>query len=141
MGRPLTTTLPDSSSVNYLYDSTRLQTVHRMDARGNIAYTHTYSEYAPGGLLLNEKYAGNVGEGNYTYDVLGRVESYECDHLHESIEGYDKGGNILARTLDKTFFMRSCLVNCARQDSNLKPLASEANALSIELRAHERYHL
>ena len=108
MGRPLTTTLPDSSSVNYLYDSTRLQTVHRMNARGNIAYTHTYSEYAPGGLLLNEKYAGNVGEGNYTYDVLGRVESYECDHLHESIEGYDKGGNILARTLDDPVDTTSC---------------------------------
>lgn len=99
MGRPIAIKLPDQTSVEYHYDATRLEKVKRLDSLGNTAYTHHYQKYAQGGLLMHEVYAGKVGEGGYNYDVMGRLLTYESQHLQETIGTYDKAGNMLGRIL------------------------------------------
>ena len=100
MGRPLLMTLPDSSSVGYTYQASRMKHVQRYDKNDIATYLHTYESYDLGGQLLAEKCAGNAGGSCYAYDALKRLKSHKSTKWKETIHSYDKVGNLLSKTTE-----------------------------------------
>lgn len=99
MNRPVSITLFDRSGIQYTYRADKMKEIQRCDQNGIPIFTHTYEMYDLQGLLRAEKYAGNAGYSQYTYDILGRLISYQSPYWNESIHAYDKVGNLLSRNV------------------------------------------
>lgn len=107
-GRPLSVMLPDSSGVKYEYQASHLHKVNRIDKKGKVAHQHIYQKYGAGGVLLAERYVGNVGDGIYTYDLMGRLKTFKAKLLQEEVRDYDEVGNMLARSLKDPVSTANC---------------------------------
>lgn len=100
MGRPLSMTLPDASSVRYNYQAKNLKDVQRYDKNGTPTFQHTYENYDLGGRLLEEKHAGAAGTSSYAYDILRRLKSHSSDSWNEVNLCYDKTGNLISKATE-----------------------------------------
>jgi RHS repeat-associated protein len=121
MDRPLKITIPDNSSIEYLYGAMNLKQVSRHDSSGNLLYAHSYTGYDHSGNLLNAQLIKEAGCINYQYDTLGRPTYITAPHWQSSISQYDKVGNIIEREVtDKAGHS-----HCAYRYDNLYQLQHE----------------
>ncbi len=95
IGRPLHVTLPDSSSIKYMYHANQLSDISRKDQEGNELYCHHYFNYDLAGRLGASQLPGAGGILSYTYDKLGRIKNISHEKWKEEIVTYDPSGHIL----------------------------------------------
>jgi len=94
LGRQTLMTLPDGSSVAYLYDAADLREVRRLDRSGRQRYRHRFERYDLGGQLLQER----LGCGHRyaaSWDGAGRLSSYMGPH-YEATLSYDGVSNLVS---------------------------------------------
>ncbi len=90
-GRVSQLTLPDHSVVEYTYDASHLRTVSRK------GYTHHYLAYDRAGNLLQEELVSG-DRVHYVYDQLERLRRIEGPFFTQTVDAFDKAGNIVAIT-------------------------------------------
>lgn len=99
LGRATEITLPNATKMRYGYESTLLKEISRIDASGEISYTHRYQTYDQTGNPLSIALIGKAGELTHEYDILGRIKTTTAAHWKECITDYDAVGNILESRL------------------------------------------
>jgi RHS repeat-associated protein len=102
MGRTKAITLPDSSSIQYRYESTFLREVTRVSCNGTTQYTHKYVDYDRLGNLTRESCIGDTGERLSGWASGKKKRSVITDFYREHIEKdkVDPLGNILGTYVD-----------------------------------------
>lgn len=95
--RPLTITLPDGSSICYVYDPLFLRAVQRYSATKELLYTHEYPLYDTSGHLLQETLIHNLGNISHTPDLTGRTRAQHSPYSWEE-NTYDPLGNLESKT-------------------------------------------
>lgn len=127
LDRPLTMTLPDQSTIQYVYNAHNLTAVNRI-RDGQLLYSHQYTGYDQAGNLLQVQLPGQAGTISYQYDILQRLISTQAPNWQETVpaDGYDAVSNLLQRqvidaqgTLDYVYTY-----------DNLYQLTSETGSLS-----------
>jgi RHS repeat-associated protein len=84
-------TLPDLSTITYMYDPYHLREIKRTSQSKN--YSITNLEYdLRGHLLKSQSPAGLI---TYTYDLLGRATSIHSAHFASFLTAFDAAGNVL----------------------------------------------
>ena len=61
LGHPTLVILPDGSKTAYTYDSCRIKEVQRLDAFGNLQYSHCYDAFDLAGFVKQATLIGNAG--------------------------------------------------------------------------------
>ncbi len=84
-GRCVAYTLPDLSSVAYLYKGGHLTEVSRLSSRGDLLYSHRYCDFDPNGHVMQEDLIHNIGTLNTTHDLLERPSDQHSPWLHQTI--------------------------------------------------------
>lgn len=108
LSRPMTTTLPDQTVISYSYQANQLKKV----TYGH--FTHEYLSYDQADNLLSAKLIGNAGIVNYSYDLLNRQKEILHPKWSETIDQFDRMGNLLQKTIDDkagTLTSRFCYDN------------------------------
>jgi RHS repeat-associated protein len=100
-GRCTTYTLPDLSSINYLYKDGHLKEVSRLSSTGDLLYSHRYLDFDPNGHVTQEDLIHNVGPLHTTHDLLERP-SYQHSHWLNQTISYGSSG-LVARTHNSLF--------------------------------------
>ncbi|MCH9628216.1 MAG: hypothetical protein S4CHLAM2_18720 [Chlamydiales bacterium] len=97
-GRLKSITLPDQSSINYVYDAIFGREIIRTSSNGEELYTHTYNVYNPEGKLTNETLIGYCGDRKTHYDACSRKISVTTDYHSETVPkgGYSSLGLLLS---------------------------------------------
>ena len=98
MGRILNVTLSDGTGISYDYDGIQLKSISRVNENGGCLYQHGYDEYDLNGKVVQMTMAGDVGPVKYSYDKCGRIISIDAGSWKQTIDGYDKSGNIIAKS-------------------------------------------
>ena len=98
LGRMTKVTLSDSTAIEYEYDGSRLKHIRRLDADGNSSYSHSYDEYDLAGKVTKTTLAADSGSMHYSYDKCGRLKNIESDTWKQTVDAYDKAGNITGKT-------------------------------------------
>lgn len=95
-GRLKRITLPDQSSIDYVYDAAFAREVIRKSPSGEELYTHTYNNYDLGGNLVNETLIGYAGDREIHYDACGRKTAIVTDYHTEVVPsgGYNPLGYV-----------------------------------------------
>ncbi|MBJ7450351.1 MAG: RHS repeat-associated core domain-containing protein, partial [Parachlamydiales bacterium] len=96
LNRQIGLTLPDQSSVNYIYGALHLNAIQRLDVNQHIQYTHDYLERDLRGNVLKSQ--GLEGVQEYTYDILGRYSSITSEFFAENDYLYDDVDNLHSLT-------------------------------------------
>jgi RHS repeat-associated protein len=98
MGRTKAITLPDSSSIQYRYESSFLREITRTNGYGIAQYTHNYVDYDQLGNITREECIGNTGDRLSQWAAGKQKRSIITDFYKEFIEqdGVDLLGNVLA---------------------------------------------
>ncbi len=102
LGRVLSLTLPDQSSVHYTYHNAHLATVERFSK--DMHYAHKYLNFDKRGRILESELINNVGKASFSYDKKGRnitsVSNYYSHIISE--DGFDAVGNLKAYSFGDT---------------------------------------
>lgn len=101
LGRPLTITLPDASSLAYSYQGPYLHTIERFSSEGESLYTHAYTERDLSGHVIREELI-NGAMLDHKYDLLGRFISSRTAKWAETDIAYDPAGNLVKRKIMDT---------------------------------------
>lgn len=90
-GRRLSVTLPDQSSIRYLYEGALLSSVQRVEKQGEVVYQHGYQYDLEPGRLIQSHLIGDCGPISYTYDARGCPSTIQSEWWSETIpeEGLD----------------------------------------------------
>lgn len=96
IGRPKSITYPDNTSIRYEYDASRLKEIHR---EGPEKYVHQYKKYDLSGKVIEAQLIGDAGSVSYDYDTLGRLRETKTPQWNETIEAFDKAGNLLSKAV------------------------------------------
>lgn len=94
IGRPKTITYPDGTSIRYDYDASRLKEIHRESTEN---YVHQYKKYDLSGKVIEAQLIGDAGSVSFDYDNLGRLRETKTPQWKETIEEFDKAGNLLSK--------------------------------------------
>lgn len=99
LGRTVKITLPDQSTIDYLYDSHHLSKI----LRG--AYTYSYQKYNLGGLLEKAQMIGQAGPIEYVQDSSRRLINLMTPLWKEEIpsQGFDKVGNLIKKVVTNLY--------------------------------------
>ncbi|NGX30321.1 MAG: putative deoxyribonuclease RhsA, partial [Candidatus Anoxychlamydiales bacterium] len=84
---------PDSTSIQYIYDSLILKKIIRKDSSLNPLYEHTFLEYDLSGNLLKEELISNSGFIDYEIDSLEQITSVKTPY-HIQKTTFDEIGRI-----------------------------------------------
>jgi RHS repeat-associated protein len=84
-GRCAAYTLPDLSSIAYLYKGGHLTEVSRLSSSGNPLYSHRYFDFDPNGHVMQEGLIHNMGTLHTTRDLLERLKAQHSPWLHQMI--------------------------------------------------------
>lgn len=95
LGRKTQLKLPDSSFVQYHYDSYHLTAIKRVEPTGHILYEHAYSNYDKSHNLLSEYLIGDLGIVEYQVDLSCRRVTSSSPFIHEEVTQFDPNGNLL----------------------------------------------
>lgn len=98
LGRITNIALPDGSNIAYEYHGTRLKNVKRLSANSKELYRHSYTGYDQTGKVTEATLPNNTGKIHYTYDKGGRLKNINTTYWNQTIDGYDKSGNIIGKT-------------------------------------------
>ena len=100
LDRKIQLTLPDKSSIQYVYDPLFLREVSRTKNNKRL-YTHRYEQYDLAGNLLKSTLPLKAGVLEYTYDKLHRERTIRHPARTQEIpsNGFDKIGNLLRLTV------------------------------------------
>ncbi len=90
-GRKQEVTLPDGSSIGYVYEGGNLSEIQRKDAMGNHLYSHHYLLFNADGRPLEERLMYDQGIRCSSYDEEGRVVAVDTPFMQESIKRDDYG--------------------------------------------------
>ena len=94
-GRTSRVYFSDLSFVSYMYDSTYLRSIERYNNRGELLYTHTYTDYDSEGKLLSQKLIGDLGCVNFSFDQEGRRNKVSSSFFEQEILSYNSSGQII----------------------------------------------
>lgn len=83
-GRCAKYTLPNGSSVQYIYDSLHLRTINRVDPNGDILYSHNYQRFDENGHVHEEELIHQLGTIHTEHDLLERPEKQSSPYLMQS---------------------------------------------------------
>ncbi len=155
LARPLHVILPDSSSIEYLYDALRLREVKRYK-EGVEQYCHIYKEYdLAGNLLEEEKPTGTVAyqynlnsqlekinspffSENLTYDAVSNLTSYEINQPSQNLLAEFTYDDLYQLKTEKGIkahqYCHDSLFNCVEKDN--KP--QEINSLNQLLKTFDK---
>ena len=75
-GRIRSVTLPDKSSIEYVYGPLFGTEVRRLSTNKETLYSHFYDDYDRNGKLLSKQLVGKVGKKEYEYDPNGNVNQF-----------------------------------------------------------------
>jgi len=89
--RPTQRMLPDGSQILYEYDGPFLRKINRLNASGDLLYSHTYDQFDLSGRVLSETGFFN---SSYQYDKAGRRIAQTNPYFTEDL-AYDESGNLL----------------------------------------------
>ena len=89
--RPTQRILSDQSSVLYEYEGPFLVKMNRLNAKGDLLYTHTYDQFDLNGHVLSET---GLFNSCYRYDRAGRRIAQTSSFFNEEF-GYDEAGNLI----------------------------------------------
>jgi YD repeat-containing protein len=84
-GRCTAYTLPDLSSIAYLYKGGHLTEVSRFSPRRELLYTHRYRDFDPNGHVMQEDLIHNIGNLNTTHDLMERPIRQHSPWLNQTI--------------------------------------------------------
>jgi len=84
-GRCTTYTLPDLSSIAYLYKEGHLAEISRLSPDGQLLYSHRYLDFDPNGHVQLEELIHQLGTLHTTRDLLERPSSQHCPWLDQEI--------------------------------------------------------
>ena len=93
-GRCTKIQLPDSSSIEYEYDSLHMRAVLRKSKNNSLLYTHTYSHFDPNGRVESEAFLHNLGVQTTSHNIKERPEHQENPWDRSTIR-YDLSGLVL----------------------------------------------
>ena len=99
LGHPTLVILPDGSKTAYTYDSCRIKEVQRLDAFGNLQYSHCYDAFDLAGFVKQATLIGNAGTLSQKRDILSRIYSIEAPSWREQLE-YDLSGNLTEKIVN-----------------------------------------
>lgn len=121
-GRLLATTLPDQSSIVYMYNAVDLLAVKRLSSSGEKQYEQTY-QYDLGGNLREKQLPFNLGTVTQSYDLLNRHRSIQSSYFSELDVQYDSVGNLTSQLFKDPIGETPCkysydhLYQLSREDS------------------------
>jgi|GEM_PF-2327752 len=93
LGRLLTITLPDQSSISYEHDALYLRQINRLSAEGELLYSHNYSTYDAQGNLLEQEMIANTGSFETKRDLTGKI-THQRSPYHTSNYTYNETGHL-----------------------------------------------
>ncbi|KAF3361875.1 Uncharacterized protein PHSC3_001642 [Chlamydiales bacterium STE3] len=108
LGRVVSLTLPDQSSVVYSYNSSQLKNIIRYDCHGKEQYRHTYDQFDLSGNCLEETFLKKAGTLSQSFDMKGRLVSRTTKHTLEQVKEYDAVGNLLSREIKDSSGATTC---------------------------------
>lgn len=88
--------LPDSSSIEYIYDGPFVSKILRLSKQGKQLYSYEVTERDLMGNILQEILPGNLGLKTYTYNTQGQTTGIFTDHFSDHIT-LDPLGNYLTQ--------------------------------------------
>ncbi|NGX61734.1 MAG: putative deoxyribonuclease RhsA [Chlamydiae bacterium] len=96
-GRIKKITLPDSSSIAYVYDAAFGREVKRISANGEELYVHSYNSYDLSGKISEETLIGYGEDCEWEYDLAGQVVARRTFFYNEQVPegGYNSCGALL----------------------------------------------
>lgn len=96
MGRLTNLSLPDHSSVTYIYNAAYLQGVQR-HKNNQLLYEYQPMRHDLSGNLMQANLIGLAGSLNFSYDLLGRTQSINHSNWSQHIPGYDHVGRLIRK--------------------------------------------
>lgn len=99
-------TLPDLSSIDYIYNGPLLTNVERKTPNGTTQYQHTYNAYDLSGNPLEASLINNLGELTSRYTLKGQPKEQKTDYYSESLT-YDPMNNIISKSYQDTLGQES----------------------------------
>ncbi len=113
IGRCISFTLPDQSSIHYPSQGAHITAVQRKSPRGNLLYEHQYRNFDPNGHVSNEQLIYNIGSIQTTHDLLERPSTQSSPHLNQTIS-YGPSG-LVTQTQNSLFGTKNCTYDALNQ--------------------------
>ena len=96
LGRKISLTLPDKTTIFYSYDGPFLKAVSYKD------YTHTYAKRDLDGHIQESTLPKGLGTTTFTKDACGRLATIKSPDFSATYSSYDPNGNLESYTLSDT---------------------------------------
>jgi RHS repeat-associated protein len=110
LGRANLVTIPDGSSIGYIYTNGHLSDVVRYDASQAEQYRHRYTSVDLQEHVLESQLIGSCGTATFAYDIKNRPARITTPSWTEEIpsDGFDKAGNLNHLTITDRVGVNNC---------------------------------
>lgn len=126
--------LPDGSGIAYEYDSVFLRTIHRVDAEGNIVYSHRFSSYDANGRLTSSQMIGDCGTLSYSYDSSSHIQTINSPYWSEEVLAIEEGNvyQVVQQNVEDSAGLRTTLVNYDEQHRLVTEASDHINEFTYD---------